>query len=69
MTTIRKVAAAAAAGLLFIASPNAQQQQPQKAPSFRVRTDVVSVDVVVRDKSGAVVRDLKPDDFEIREDG
>jgi VWFA-related protein len=68
MTTIRKMAATAAAGLLFIASPYAEQQQPQKAPSFRVRTDVVSVDVVVRDKSGAVVTDLKPQDFEIRED-
>src|SRR6185503_7101832 len=45
-------------------SPSARQQ-----PVFRSRLNVVSVDIIVRDKSGAVVRNLTAADFEIREDG
>jgi VWFA-related protein len=45
-------------------SPSAQQQ-----PVFRSRLNLVSVDVIVRDKSGAVVRNLTASDFEVREDG
>jgi VWFA-related protein len=45
-------------------SPSAEQQ-----PVFRSRLNLVSVDVIVRDKSGAVVRNLTASDFEVREDG
>ena len=38
-------------------------------PTFRAGTDLVRVDVVVRDKNGAVVRGLKQDDFIVQEDG
>jgi VWFA-related protein len=38
-------------------------------PSFRGAVDLVSVDVIVRDRTGAIVRGLTPEDFEIREDG
>ena len=54
--------------LTSVSRPHAQQQTA-KPPSFRIRTDVVSVDVVVRDKSGAIVTGLKPEDFDLREDG
>ncbi len=37
--------------------------------TFRVSSDLVLVNVVVRDKSGALVRDLKREDFIIQEDG
>ena len=43
--------------------------QPQKRPVFRGNTMVVSVDVIVRDGSGQVVRNLKASDFEVTEDG
>ena len=46
--------------------PIAQQQKP---PVFRSGLELVSVDVVVRDRNGAVVRGLTAADFEVREDG
>jgi VWFA-related protein len=46
-------------------APQARQEQPV----FKAGTAVVSVDVVVRDSSGAVVRGLTASDFTILEDG
>ena len=48
-------------------APAAQTQAPR--PVFRSNTQLVSVDVIVRDGSGAIVRGLKPEDFEVTEDG
>lgn len=45
------------------------QQPSQPRAVFRTSRDVISVDVIVRDKSGAVVRNLTAEDFEIKEDG
>ena len=61
----------AAAGFVATASLFAQQsatpQPPQ--PIFRSGLNLVLVDVVVRDKSAAVVRGLTAADFELLEDG
>jgi len=46
----------------------AQLLAQQPAPVFRSGTEIVLVNVVVRDKSGAVVRGLTRDDFSITED-
>jgi len=53
------------------AGPRAQQgqQPPQPAPVFRSSVDLVLVDVVVRDRTGAVVKGLTASDFELFEDG
>jgi hypothetical protein len=43
-------------------------EQPPLKPTFRVGTELVLVNVVVRDRSGNVVRGLTRDDFIITED-
>src|SRR5258707_917694 len=50
--------------------PSQQTQQPQQ-PQYRVRvtSELVLVNVVVRDKKGNLVTDLKKDDFTLLEDG
>src|SRR5438270_13197102 len=47
-----------------------QTQQPQQ-PQYRVRvtSELVLVNVVVRDKKGSLITDLKKDDFTLLEDG
>ena len=65
---ITALALALAAG---VAGPSAQQQQPPDQPRFESATGVtiVSVDVVVRDSAGNVVRGLTAKDFIVSEDG
>ena len=79
----RKIAALACASLLlqFGAPSFAQQAQPQPPPpdaqdqtkppasSIRVTTELVLANVVVRDKKGNLIRDLKKEDFTLYEDG
>jgi VWFA-related protein len=57
---------AAALLVLPVQGPAAQQAQP---PVFRTNLSIVSVDVVVRDRNGQVVRGLTERDFELMEDG
>ena len=45
------------------------QQQSGTLYRFKVETDVVLVNVVVRDKNGEIVRGLKKEDFTLLEDG
>lgn len=60
---------AAHAPLRGSGSAPAQPPPQPAAPVFRSSLDMVSVDVVVRDRDGAVVRNLKLEDFELFEDG
>ncbi len=48
--------------------PGQSAEQPPLKPTFKVGTELVLVNVVVRDRSGNVVRGLKQDDFIITED-
>ena len=54
----------------LLALPRPQEPPaPQALPTFGVGTSAVTLDIVVRDKKGHAVRDLKASDFEILEDG
>src|SRR5512145_1292947 len=53
--------------MLLMVGSVAAQQQPRTV--FRTGRELVSIDVIVRDRTGNVVRDLTSKDFEIREDG
>ena len=47
----------------------AARQAPSEPPRFRVAVDVVSIDAVVTDRNGEVVRDLTAADFEVFQNG
>jgi VWFA-related protein len=55
--------------LLVISTSHAQQPAPPRAGTVDSGVTAVMVDVVVRDRRGEPVRDLKPSDFQILEDG
>ena len=61
-------------GFFFVAAPNAAPQQqkpvrPQKPVVFKENLELVLVNVVVHDKDGNVVKNLKREDFTVVEDG
>ncbi len=66
---MRRLSTAFVLVLVITQSTIAQQQQQGPATVFRISRDIISIDVVVRDRSGALVRGLGAADFEIREDG
>jgi VWFA-related protein len=58
------------AGTALTAGQTPAPQSPQsQQPTFKVQVDYVEVDIVVTDKQGNLVRDLKKDDFQVLEDG
>jgi len=69
------ITAPALAALALGAPRPALAQPPPEPPTelrrevFRVDTEIVLLDVVARDKKGRTVRDLRPDEFEVYEDG
>ena len=75
---------AAALGAVLVATPSAQAPKASAAPkpappaaqtptppnpTFRVRVDLVTNDIVVRDEKGNFVPDLRPEDIQVYEDG
>lgn len=51
------------------ARARASAEKPPSPPTFRVDTGVVMLDVVVRDKKGRLVRDLRTEEIQVFEDG
>jgi VWFA-related protein len=50
-------------------APAPAQDPAAQTPIFRTDINVVRVDVIVTDRQGNPVHDLKPEDFEVTEDG
>ncbi len=63
------LAAALLTGLAATGLRVSAQEPATPLTIFRSSRDVISIDVVVRNRSGAIVSDLTAADFEIREDG
>ncbi|HVE58211.1 MAG TPA: VWA domain-containing protein [Pyrinomonadaceae bacterium] len=61
--------------LLFLSALTIFAQQPSETPpvddkdSIKISTTLIQVDVTVTDKDGKIVTDLKPEDFEVYENG
>jgi VWFA-related protein len=58
--------------LLFAGSLWAQDPKPSPTPDddvVKISTNLIQIDVIVTDKKGKIVTDLKPEDFEIYENG
>jgi VWFA-related protein len=72
MRNTAKFLSAAAFALLLAAALQAAGQAPQQGaqqPTFRVNVDLVTTDVIVRDSKDQFISDLKPNEFEVFEDG
>lgn len=54
---------------ISLLAQTAAQDPVKKDDVIRVDTNLVQIDVVVTDKNGKQVTDLKPEDFEVSEDG
>lgn len=66
----RRVAAAAVLTVFLAIVPGLSQKAPdQSAPTIRIETDLVAIDVTAMDKSGNYVRDLRADEFEVYDAG
>lgn len=50
-------------------TPTVAQEPTKQKDVVRIDTNLVQIDVVVTDKNGKQVPDLKPEDFEVSEDG
>jgi VWFA-related protein len=57
------------AGAALVARQTPSPAPQPQAPTFKVRVDYVEVDIVVTDKQGNLVRNLKKEDFQVMEDG
>jgi VWFA-related protein len=49
--------------------PPKAKEQKQDDATIRIETELVQVEAIVTDKNGKLIRDLKREDFELKEDG
>src|SRR6266404_8729039 len=64
---------AMALGILGVPAQSQEKKEPKKSPDdddvIRVTSNLVSLDVIVKDKKGKAITDLKPEDFAVSENG
>src|SRR5215469_12841356 len=70
-TKLGRATAATLAAWIAVLNLLAQQPQKPSPPGYvvRVATEVVLVNVIARDEKGRRVRDLRKEDFTVREEG
>lgn len=71
---MRHFSALALSAVLLLLTGSVYAQTPRATPPddddvLKISTNLIQVDVTVTDKKGNVVRDLKPEDFEVYENG
>src|ERR1035438_695516 len=66
---MRAIIATLLSGLLVVSAQTPPPAAPKGVVKFGATTQLVVVDVTVKDKSGNPIRGLKPADFNITEDG
>src|SRR5664280_2820492 len=69
MQMMRATIATLLSGLLAVSAQTPPPTAPKGVVKFGATTQLVVVDVTVKDKSGNPIRGLKPADFNITEDG
>src|SRR5215218_11094418 len=55
--------------LLLLLTHAAHAQAQEQEDVVKVKSNLVSIDAIVKDKKGKYISDLKPEDFTITEDG
>src|SRR5229473_1515779 len=64
---------AMALGILGVPAQSQEKKEPKKSPAdddvIKVTSNLVSLDVIVKDKKGKAITDLKPEDFTVSENG
>src|SRR5215204_7644510 len=67
---LRKPAQICGLALVLLLTPITRAQKTQDADDVvKVKSNLVNIDVIVKDKKGKYISDLKPADFTITEDG
>ncbi|MGH9799291.1 MAG: VWA domain-containing protein, partial [Blastocatellia bacterium] len=57
-------------GISVVTRPQkSEKPNPQTATTLRIDTELITIDVTVTDKNGNYVRDLRPEEFQVFEDG
>lgn len=67
--TASVLACLVAFAILAVRGHSQQSPSSSELPRFRVGVDVVRIDAVVTNRKGEIVTDVKPDEFEIYQDG